>query len=336
MIQEAIHKLVNKEDLSYDMAAGVMDEIMSGEASQIHMSAYLTSLCMKGETIEEITASANVMRKHAIQLEHEQDVLEIVGTGGDKANSFNISTASAIVVSAYGIPVAKHGNRSVSSKCGAADILEAAGVKITIPAEASAEILKKIGLCFMFAQTYHSAMRFVGPVRKELGMRTIFNILGPLANPASANYQLLGVYEEALAEPMAEVLVKLGVKRGMVVYGRDCLDEISLSADTFCCSIKDGEIQKFVLRPEDYGFQKCAKEELVGGDPQENAKILMDILSGEKGAKRNAVVLNSAAAIYMVEDGISFEEAIKKAEDIIDSKRALEQLQSFIQLSNQY
>ncbi len=335
MIQEAIKKLVENEDLSYDMAKGVMNEIMSGEASQIHMGAYLTALRMKGETIEENTASAEGMREHCVRLLHDMDVLEIVGTGGDEANSFNISTASSIVVSAYGIPVAKHGNRSVSSKCGAADVLEALGVKITISPAESAKVLNDIGLCFMFAQTYHNAMRFVAPVRKELGIRTVFNILGPLGNPAGASYQLLGVYDEALVEPLAKVLVNLGVKRGMVVYGQDRLDEISLSANTTCCSIRDGELKSFVLNPEDYGFQKCKKEDLVGGGPEEHAQIMREIFEGKPGPKADAVILNSAPCIYMLED-ITMEEAVSKAREIIQSGKASEQLERFIKASNQF
>ncbi len=336
MIKEAIYKLVNREDLSYDAAKEVMDEIMKGEASQIDMGAYLTALRMKGETIEEITASAAGMREHCVRLLHDMEVLEIVGTGGDEANTFNISTASSIVVSAYGIPVAKHGNRSVSSKCGAADVLEALGVKITISPEESAKVLNEIGLCFMFAQTYHNAMRYVAPVRKEIGIRTIFNILGPLGNPAGASYQLLGVYDEALVEPLAKVLVNLGVKRGMVVYGQDKLDEISLSADTTCCSIRDGKIEHFTFSPEKYGFTKCQKDDLVGGGPEENANILRSILNGERGAKRDAVVLNSAACIYMVENNITMEEAIKRVEDVIDSGKAINQLEEFVRHTNKY
>lgn len=335
MIKEAIKKLVENEDLSYNEAKEVMNEIMSGEASQIHMGAYLTALRMKGETIDEITASAEGMREHCVRLLHDMDVLEIVGTGGDEANTFNISTASSIVVSAYGIPVAKHGNRSVSSKCGAADVLEALGVKITITPAESAQVLNDIGLCFMFAQTYHNAMRFVAPVRKELGIRTIFNILGPLGNPAGASYQLLGVYDESLVEPLAKVLVNLGVKRGMVVYGQDKLDEISLSADTTCCSIRDGELKTFVFHPEDYGFQKCRKEDLVGGGPAENAEILRSIFRGEGGPKADAVILNAAACIYMLED-ITMGEAIAKAKEIISSGKAMEQLNKFIEATNRY
>lgn len=335
MIQEAIKALVEKRDLSYEMAETVMDEIMSGTASPVHIGAYLTSLRMKGETIEEITASAAGMRKHCKRVLHDMEVLEIVGTGGDGANTFNISTTSALVVSAAGIPVAKHGNRGVSSKCGAADVLEALGVKIDLEPEQSTVMLKEINLCFMFAQKYHTAMRFVAPVRKELAIRTIFNILGPLANPAGANLQLLGVYEEALVEPLAEVLLNLGVKRGMVVHGADGLDEISLSAPTKVCEIREGKVSTYVLTPEEVGLNTCQKEELVGGDPKENAKITLDILHGIRGAKRDAVLLNSAACIYMAKDGVSLREAVSMAESLIDTGAALQQLERFIALSKE-
>lgn len=334
MIKEAIYKVVNGENLSYEMAEQVMDEIMSGEASQIHMGAFLTALRMKGETIDEISACAAGMRKHCTRLLHEMDVLEIVGTGGDEANTFNISTVSSIVVSAAGIPVAKHGNRSVSSKCGAADVLEALGVKIDISPAKCAEVLHEINLCFMFAQVYHTAMRFVAPVRKEIGIRTIFNILGPLANPAGANFQLLGVYDKTLVEPLAQVLLKLGVKRAMVVHGQDGLDEISLSAPTTCCELRNGKITSYVIDPEQYGLKKCKKEDLVGGDPKVNADIALAILEGEKGAKRDAVLLNSAAAIYVARDDVTMQEAVKLAADIIDSGKAKKQLQAFINATN--
>lgn len=335
MIKDAIKLLVEKKDLSYEMAEAVMDEIMSGEASDIHMGAYLTALRLKGETIEEITASAAGMRKHCKRLLHEQKVLEIVGTGGDEANTFNISTTASIVVSSAGIPVAKHGNRGVSSKSGAADVLEALGVKIDLEPEESAKILKEINLCFMFAQKYHSAMRFVAPVRKELGIRTIFNILGPLGNPAGANMQLLGVYEEGLVKPLAEVMMKLGVTRGMVVYGQDKIDEISLSAPTTVCEIRDGVTTSYVIRPEDAGLATCRKEELVGGGPKENAQITLDILHGKKGPKRDAVLLNAGACIYMKEDGITLAEGVRRAAELIDSGKALRQLEAFIKLSNE-
>lgn len=334
MIKEAIYKITNKEDLSYEIAEGVMDEIMSGEASDIHIGAYLTGLRMKGETIEEITASAAGMRKHCTRLLHNMEVLEIVGTGGDEAFTFNISTTAALVVSAANIPVAKHGNRSISSKCGAADVLEALGVNIMISPAKSAEILKEIGLCFMFAQTYHTAMKYVAPVRKELGIRTIFNILGPLANPAGANMQLLGVYDKALVKPLANVLANLGVDRALVVYGNDGLDELSLSASTECCEIRNGVITCYTLEPEHFGLSRCKKEDLSGGGPVENAAITRSILNGEKGPKRDAVIMNAAASIYLVRDSITMKEAVAEAVELIDSKKALKQLEEFIRLSN--
>ena len=317
------------------MAMGAMDEIMGGKATPVQMSAFLTAMSMKGETIEEITACAAGMRKHCIRLLNDQELLEIVGTGGDRSNSFNISTTASILVSAAGVPVAKHGNRAASSKSGAADCLEALGVKISLPPERSREILEKINLCFLFAQNYHLSMKYVAPVRKELGIRTIFNILGPLTNPAGASMQLMGVYEEALVEPMAKVLMNLGVKKGMVVYGQDCLDEISLSAPTTIGEFRNGTYKKYVIAPEDYGFQRCRKEDLQGGTPEENAAITRAVLNGEKGPKRNAVVLNAAAGLVIGQDGIDLREAIHEMEKIIDSGKAAEQLEKFIQLSNE-
>lgn len=334
MIREAINDLVNKKDLDYEEAETVMDEIMSGNASQMHMASFLTALRMKGETVEEITACANGMRNAGISLPKHEDLIDIVGTGGDGAYSINISTIAAIIVSAAGYKVGKHGNRSVSSKCGAADCLEALGVKIDISPEKSAKILNETNICFMFAQEYHKAMRYVGPVRKELGMRTVFNILGPLANPAHASYQLLGVYEKALVEPMAHVLDHLGVKRAMVVYGEDGFDEISMSAPTTYVELDHGNYKKGQLIPEQFGFHRCKKEDLAGGNPQENAQIARDILSGEKGPKRDAVVLNAGVAIYLMRENSSIEEGIKIAEEMIDSGKAMQQLNRFIQLTN--
>lgn len=334
MIKEAIVKLTNKEDLSYEMAETSMDEIMSGQATPVQMSAFLVAMAMKGETIEEITACASGMRKHCVKLLQDQDVLEIVGTGGDHSNSFNISTTSSLVISAAGVPVAKHGNRAASSKSGAADVLEALGVKITIEPEKSAEVLKKIGICFLFAQNYHLSMKYVAPVRKELAIRTIFNILGPLTNPAGANLELMGVYDEKLVEPLARVLANLGVKSAMVVYGQDGLDEISMSAPTTVCEVRDGNYESYVITPEQFGFERCKKEDLAGGTPEENAKIARRILERERGPKRDAVVLNSAAAIHIAK-GISMEEAVKEAKEIIDSGKALKQLEEFIRLTNE-
>lgn len=335
MIKEAILKLTNKEDLTYDEALQVMNEIMSGEASEVQKSAYLTALAMKGETIDEITASAKEMRNHCVKFLNDMDVLEIVGTGGDKSNSFNISTTSSIVAASAGVPVAKHGNRAASSKCGAADVLEALGVNITIPPAKSAQILQNINICFLFAQNYHISMKHVGPVRKELGIRTIFNILGPLANPAGASMQVMGVYSEELVEPMAMVLNNLGVKRGMVVYGQDCLDEISMSAPTTICEFGNGDCKKYVIEPEQFGFEKCDKSELVGGNPEENSAITRAILNGEKGSRRNAVALNAGAALYVGGKTDSLEAGVRLAEQMIDSGAAMKTLEQFIELSNQ-
>lgn len=334
MIKEAIIKAVTKNNLTNEEAETVMDEIMTGKASEIQMSAFLTAMSLKGETIDEITASAHGMRKHCIRLLHDMDVLEIVGTGGDKSNSFNISTTSAIVVSSTGIPVAKHGNRASSSKCGSADVLESLGAKIAIEPDHSKKLLKEINFCFLFAQNYHIAMKYVAPVRRELGIRTIFNILGPLANPAGANMELLGVYDNSLVEPMAKVLANLGVRSAMVVFGQDGLDEISMSAPTTVCEVQNGVLKLYEIEPEDFGFKKCRKTDLVGGTPEENANITREILSGKKGEKTDAVLLNSAAAIHIAKPEISIKEAIELAKETINSGKALKQLEKYIRMSN--
>jgi anthranilate phosphoribosyltransferase len=333
MIKEAIIKAVVRQNLDYETAEAVMDEIMEGKASDIQMAAYLAAMAAKGETIDEITASAAGMRKHCIRILHDMDVLEIVGTGGDRSNSFNISTTSAIVVSAAGIPVAKHGNRAASSKSGAADVLESLGVNIAVPPEQSLLLLKSINLCFLFAQNYHISMKYVAPVRKELGIRTIFNILGPLANPAGASMELLGVYDADLIEPMAKVLCNLGVKSGMVVFGQDGLDEISLSSATSVCELRNGSLKSYTLEPEEFGMSRCKKEELVGGTPAEHAQITRDILGGAQGPRRNAVLLNSAAAIHIAKPELSLKDGLALAAETIDSGKALAQLEQFITLS---
>ncbi|RHS70644.1 anthranilate phosphoribosyltransferase [Blautia sp.] len=335
MIKEAIIKLSKKQDLAYAEAEAVMDEIMSGQATPVQMSAYLTALALKGETIDEITASAAGMRAHCIKLLHNLDVLEIVGTGGDGSNSFNISTTSSLVIAAGGVPVAKHGNRAASSKSGAADVLEALGVKITLTPERSAEILKKINICFLFAQNYHIAMKYVAPIRKELGIRTVFNILGPLSNPAGANMELMGVYDQSLVEPLAQVMANLGVNRGMVVYGQDSLDEISMCAPTSVCEIRDGKFTSYEITPEQFGYERCEKGALTGGTPAENAEITKAILKGEeKGPKRQAVCLNAGAALYIAGKAASIEEGVKLAEFLIDSGAALKKLEEFVEETN--
>lgn len=334
MIKEAILKVSNHEDLTYNEAYLTMDEIMSAKASEVQMSAYLTAMSMKGETIEEITASARAMRDHCIRLLNDEEVLEIVGTGGDGSNTFNISTTSSIVISAAGVPVAKHGNRAASSKCGAADVLEELGVNIYINPEKSLECLREINLCFLFAQNYHLSMKYVAGVRKELSIRTIFNILGPLTSPAGASMEVLGVYEKELIEPLTDVLNNLGVKSAMVVYGLDGMDEISSSDKTAVCELKDGKTKTYELSPEYFDMEIASKEDLEGGDAKENAQITLSILNGEKGPRRNAVLLNSAAGLYVSGRVRSLEDGVKLAEDIIDSGKALEQLEKFIEVTN--
>lgn len=335
MIKEAIQKLLDREDLTFEMTKSVMDEIMNGTATNAQIASFITAMRMKSETIDEITGCATIMRKYGTKLKHDGDVLDIVGTGGDKSYTFNISTVSSFVISAAGVPVAKHGNRSVSSKCGSADVLEALGVKIDIPVAKSEKILKEIGICFMFAPYYHSSMKYAAPVRKELGVRTIFNILGPLSSPANASYQLLGVYDENLVEPLARVLSNLGVKKAMVVHGHDGLDEISLTASSTVCEVNEGYLNSFFLDPRQFGFEYCNPEDLIGGGPEENARIAVKILSGEKGPKRDIVLLNSAVCLYMFYNNMTLRECVKMAADVIDSGRAKEQLKMFVKLSNE-
>ena len=338
MIKEAIIKIVNKEDLSFDEAYTVMNEIMNGETTPTQNAAFLAALSTKSakaETTGEIAGCAKAMREHATPVDTDFDLFEIVGTGGDNAGSFNISTTSAIVAAAGGMKVSKHGNRAASSKCGTADCLEALGVNIDEDPDKCRELLEKVGICFFFAQKYHNSMKYVGAIRKELGFRTVFNILGPLTNPAHPKHQLLGVYDEYLIEPLAKVLMELGVKRGMVVYGTDKLDEISLSAPTKICEIKDGSLHTYEIKPEDFGLSRCKKEDLAGGDPKENAAITLSILNGEKGAKRDAVLLNAGAALYIGEKAKSMQEGINLAARLIDSKKALKVLEDFIKVSNE-
>ncbi len=338
MIKEAIEKIVNKQDLTYDEAYTVMNEIMSGETSPTQNAAFLSALSTKSakaETTDEIAGCAAAMRAHAIPVETGMDIFEIVGTGGDNAQSFNISTTSALIAAAGGMKVAKHGNRAASSKCGTADCLEALGVNIEQDPEKCVELLKEVGMCFFFAQKYHTSMKYVGAIRRELGFRTVFNILGPLTNPGKPSRMLLGVYDEYLVEPLAQVLANLGVKKGMVVFGQDKLDEISLSSPTTVCEIKDGWYRTTVIRPEDFGFETCNKSELVGGTPEENAAITRAILSGEeRGAKRNATLMNAGAALYIGDKADSIADGIKLAAEIIESGKAIETLDKFIELSN--
>ncbi len=329
MIKEAVYKVVNKENLTAAEAEAVMEEIMSGNATQAQMSAFLTGLRMKGETIEEITALAKGMRAKGTKVNTNGDVFEIVGTGGDEVGTFNISTTSAFVIASAGVSVAKHGNRSVSSKSGAADVLEHLGVNLNLDAAQNEEVLKKVGICFLFAQVYHSSMKYVGPVRKEIGIRTVFNILGPLTNPAAANLQLLGVYDEKLAKPLAQVLSNLGVVRGASVYGNG-LDEITLAGPSKVYEINHGTITNYEISPEQFGFKTCDLEDLIGGTPEENAQITKDILSGkEQGPKRQVVQMNAGMSLYLAGKADTLEEGVKLAGDLIDSGKALKKLEAF-------
>ena len=339
MIGEAIKKIVAKGDLSYDEAYAVMNEIMSGETSAVQNAAYLAALSTKSakaETIDEIFGSAAAMREHALKVDMTGvgDVLEIVGTGGDHAGSINISTTASFIISAASVKVAKHGNRAASSKSGAADCLEALGVNINLEPEKCVELLKKIGICFFFAQKYHTSMKYVGPIRKELGIRTVFNILGPLTNPAKPQLFILGVYDEYLLEPLAKVLTNLGVKRGMVVYGQDYLDEISISAPTSVCELKDGSYQRYVINPEEYGLTLAQKSDIVGGTPEENAKVTRYILGGATGPKTDIVLLNAAAGIYIGGEAESIKDGLEVARKMISSGEAMQKLNDFISLSN--
>ena len=337
MIKEAIVKIVNKEDLTYDEAYAVMNEIMSGETSPTQNAAFLASLSTKSaraETTDEIAGCAAAMRDHATKVETGMDLFEIVGTGGDNAHSFNISTTAALICAAGGVKVAKHGNRAASSLCGTADCLEALGVNIQQSPQRCRELLEEVGMCFFFAQKYHTSMKYVGAIRRELGFRTVFNILGPLTNPGSPKIQLLGVYDDYLVQPLAQVLINLGVRRGMVVYGMDKLDEISLSAPTHICEFRDGWSKSYTVAPEDFGFERCAKAELKGGTPQENAAITRAILRGERGHRRNAAVMNAGAGLYLWGAADSFGAGVALAERLVDSGKAEATLEKLIRVSS--
>ncbi len=339
MIKEAIIKIVSKEDLTYEEARDTMLEIMKGETTPTQNAAFLAALSTKStkaETIDEISGCAYAMRSLATPVPHPgMEVLEIVGTGGDGAHSFNISTTTAMVVAAGGVKVAKHGNRAASSLSGTADCLEALGINIQQDPELCRKMLEEAGFCFMFAQKYHAAMKYVGPIRKELGFRTVFNILGPLTNPAKPEMFLLGVYDEYLVEPIAKVLSSLGVKRALVVYGKDRMDEVSVSAPTTVCELRDGFYRTFEIKPEDFGLARGTKEEIVGGSPEENAEITRGILNGTiTGAKRNIVLMNAGCALYAGKAAASIEEGVKLAAELIDSGAALKTLEKVAEVSN--
>lgn len=338
MIKEAIIKIVDKQDLTYDEAYQVMNEIMSGQTSPTQNAAFLAALSTKStkaETVDEIAGCAAAMREHALRVPNDLDLLEIVGTGGDGAHTFNISTTAALVAAAGGVKVAKHGNRAASSQCGTADCLEALGVKLDLSPEQCLKLLEQVGICFFFAQKYHTSMKYVGPIRKELGIRTVFNILGPLTNPAAPKRQLLGVYDSSLVEPLARVLSSLGVRRGLVVYGQDKMDEISLSAPTSVCEVNEGQYRSYTIQPEDFGLTRCTKADLAGGPPAENARITRDILAGATGPRRDAVLLNGGAALYLGGKANTLADGVALAASLIDSGAAARKLEAFLQVSHQ-
>ena len=335
MIKDALYAVTHGQDLSYDLAKDTMNKIMSGDVPEVPMAGFLCALAAKGPTVDEVTAFAEVMREKAGSVPHEGTVVEIVGTGGDEANTFNISTTSGFIISAAGIPVAKHGNRSVSSKCGAADLIEALGAKLELNGEQNEAVLNKANMCLMFAPVYHQAMKYAGPVRKALGVRTVFNILGPLANPAGATVELMGVYDKALVEPLARVLANLGVKRGAVVHGFDGLDEITATNKTYVCEINNGTFTSYEFDPKEYGFEYADKTELEGGDATVNAEITRCVLGGEQGGKRTAVLLNAGMAIYLAKDGITLAEGIEEAKHMIDSGKALTTMEQFVKATQE-
>jgi anthranilate phosphoribosyltransferase len=336
MIQQAIGQILKHEDLDFSTAKAVMKEMMSGEATQAQMGAFLAAMRMKGETVDEITACAEVMREVGIHITPTRPVIDIVGTGGDETGTFNVSTTSAFVVAAGGVPVAKHGNRGVSSKSGAADVLEHLGVNLALTPDQNETVLSKTGMCFLFAQTYHSSMKNVASVRKEMGARTIFNVLGPLSNPAGATMQLMGVYDKKLVEPLAQVLSNLGVVRGLVACGSDGMDEVTLTGSSYVCEIRDGDLRSYELMPEELGLTRCSIEDLKGGDPAENAQITLDVLSGKlHGPKRDMVLLNAAMALYLGIDGTQPVDCVALAADLIDSGKALSKLVQFSTLTRE-
>ena len=339
MIQDAIIKIVQKEDLSYEESYAVMNEIMSGQTTPTQNAAFLAALSTKStraETIDEISGCAAAMRDHAIKFDaNGLETLEIVGTGGDGAHSINISSTAAIVIAAAGVPVTKHGNVAASSKSGAANVLEALGINVKLEPAKMEQVLQKTGICFLHAQVYHTSMKYVGAIRKELGFRTVFNILGPLSNPAHPTMQVLGVYDEYLLQPMAQVLSSLGVKRGMVVYGQDKLDEVSISAPTSVCEFKDGWYKTYTIQPEDFGLTRGTKQDIEGGEPEYNAQISRAILSGElTGPKRDVVLLNAACGLYVAGKAECIQDGIALAAELIDTGKALEKLEEFVAASN--
>jgi anthranilate phosphoribosyltransferase len=333
MIREAIAEVVAGHSLTTDDAAKVMDEIMRGEATPAQFGAFVTALRLKGETAEEMTGFARTMRANAVPLVIAYPAVDTCGTGGDSSSTFNLSTTAAIIAAACGVKVAKHGNRALSSQCGSADVLEALGVKIDMSPEQVKRCLDEVGICFMFAPLFHPAMKFAAGPRREIGIRTVFNILGPLTNPAKAGSQLLGVAEASLAPKMALVLKGLGTRHALVVHGEDGIDEITICGNTAICELKDGALREYTISPEQFGFKRAAPGSLKGGDAQENASLLCDVLTGAAGAKRDAALLNAAAVLYAGDKAANLEEGIIMAKEAIDNGDAAAKLNQFIRFS---
>ena len=337
MIRDAIGKVVNRENLTQEEAEGVMDEVMKGEATPSQISAFIIALRMKGETPEEIAGCAKAMRAHALKVVPKQErVVDTCGTGGDSSGTFNISTATAFVVAGAGVAVAKHGNRAVSSRCGSADVLEALGAKIELSPEQMAQCIDQVGFGFLFAPILHPAMQYAAIPRREMGIRTIFNILGPLTNPASASIQLLGVYDPKLAETIAKVLSLLGIRRALVVHGAHGLDELSTTGSNRVTRLCDGNIRSFRVNPSDVGFRKATLEQLKGGTAEENATILKAVLKGEQGVHRDVVLLNAGAAVAIAGEAMDLKEGIDKAMEAVDSGNALRKLEQFVEMSRSF
>ncbi len=336
MIQDAIKKLVERKDLTREEASASMGEIMEGSATPSQIAAFITALRMKGETIDEITGCAEQMRAHAVKIiPKTKDLVDTCGTGGDVSGTFNISTISAFVAAGAGVPIAKHGNRSVSSRCGSADILEALGVKIELPGEKVAECIDEIGIGFIFAPLFHTAMKFAMPSRREIGIRTVFNILGPLTNPANAAYQVLGVFKDELTDAMAQVLSNLGCKRAYVVHGIDGLDEISISDKTKISHLKEGEVETYFIKPDDFSIPFSSRDAILGGTINENVKIAYEVLRGiDRGPKRDIVILNAAHAIEVSNKAKSIKEGIELAKNSIEGGTAYKKLEDLIKFSN--
>jgi len=334
MIREAIAKLIDKKDLKKEEIEDCFEEIMTGEATPGQIGAFLTALRLKGETVEEITGAAIVMRAHATKVNAKVDiVLDTCGTGGDVSGTFNISTISAFVAAGAGAVVAKHGNRSVSSMCGSADLLMALGINIELNANDVERCIQEIGIGFLYAPLLHGAMMYATPVRKEIGIRTIFNILGPLTNPAGSRHQLLGVYDERLTDKLALVLKNLGSEHALVVHGKDGLDEVTTTADTVVSELKKDELRTYRINPKDFGIKKAKPEDLKGKDPKTNAKIATKVLKGEDGPQMDIVLLNTGCALYACDIASSVKEGIERAKESIKSGKALQKLNKLIEIS---